>query len=81
MALHITTSAATPIPLSAGILIMVNAALTGTITVADTAGTQGIITNPTVGNQFLYYGANGAFTVTASTTCDLSVSVLSRTVM
>lgn len=77
--IHITTSAATPLPLTNGILITVNAALTGSIVVADGATTIATITNPIVGNQFPYYGFAGIPTVTASTTCDITVSLLNRT--
>lgn len=80
MAIHITASGAAAIPASAGILIQVNAALTGTITVTDTSATQAVITNPTVGQQYVYYGCVGNFSVNPSATCDISVSVLSRSI-
>lgn len=59
-----------------GILVQVNAALTGTITVADGGVTKAVITNPGVGNMFKYYGFSGAVTITSSATCDVTVSVL-----
>lgn len=89
MAKNITTGTATDIASQAyGILITVNAALTGTI-ITTTAGstqygtaadTKGTITNPTVGNSFKYLGLNqaGKVIVTPSTTCDITVSVLTR---
>lgn len=89
MAKNITTSAATIIASNANaILITVNASLTGSITVTAAGSTQytttsstiATITNPTVGNSFSYGGLaqQGAITVTASTTCDITVSVLSK---
>ena len=63
-------------PGARGILIQVNAALTGTLTVKDGSTTVGIINNPGVGNTFTYYGFTGLPTVTPSTTCDATVSTL-----
>jgi len=58
--------------------IQVNAALTGTIKVIDgTSGTTAnvaTITNPGVGNQFIYYNFTSGVRVIASTTCDITVS-------
>lgn len=59
-----------------GILIQVNTALTGTITVADGGTTKAVITNPAVGNTFTYYGFLGAVTVNPSATTDITVSIL-----
>lgn len=89
MALNIKTGTATDIASQAyGILITVNAALTGTIITSVAGSTQygtaaatiGTVTNPTVGNSFKYLGLNqaGKVTVTPSTTCDITVSVLTR---
>lgn len=78
--IYITTGATTTIADAAnGILIQVNAALTGTITVIDGGVTKGIITNPTVGQQYRYYGFTGRAQLTTSTTCDITVSVLNTT--
>lgn len=63
-----------------GLLITVNAALTGTITVADINGTQAIITNPAAGAAYRYYGLEGTVTVNPSATCDITVSVLNKSV-
>ncbi len=60
-----------------GLFIQVNAALTGTLTVKDDSTTKAVITNPAVGNQFVYYGFTGVCTVTPSTTCDATASALS----
>lgn len=89
MALNITTGTATDVAAQASaILIQVNAALTGNIIVATAGssqyGTSGAtiatITNPTVGSEYRYGGLaqQGKVTVTPSTTCDISVTVLSR---
>ncbi len=75
--IYITTGATTPIAAAAtGILIQVNASLTGTITVTDGGVTKAIITNPTVGLSFRYYGFTGAAAIVTSTTCDITVSIL-----
>lgn len=60
-----------------GIRVTVNAALTGTITVTDTGATIAVITNPAVGGSFIYFGFKGAAAVNPSTTCDVTVSILS----
>lgn len=60
-----------------GMLIQVNAALTGTLTVTDGGTTKAVITNPTVGSQYRYYGFTGAAAVNPSATCDITVSILS----
>lgn len=61
------------------ILITVNEALTGTITVIDgTAGTTAnvaIITNPTVGTYYEYWGFDNGVRIVTSATCDICVSV------
>lgn len=78
--IYITTGATTTIvDATNGILITVNAALTGSITVQDAGTTKAIITNPLVGNAFRYYGFTGQVKLITSTTCDITVSVLSRT--
>lgn len=76
---YLTTGGAVTVATKAyGIHIQVNAALTGTITVTDTTVTMAIITNPTVGSAFRYYGFGGQIQVNPSTTCDVTVSVLSH---
>lgn len=77
--IYITTTAAATIDRVNGILVQVNAALTGTITVADAGATKAIITNPTVGSMFKYYGFAGAVTITSNASCDVTVSVLNGT--
>lgn len=87
MAKNLTTSAATVVASNAqALFIQVNAALTGTITITAAGSTQygtgsstiATITNPTVGNVFRYGGLAqvGAITVTPSTTCDITVTML-----
>lgn len=77
--IYITTGTTTTLPQVNGILIQVNAALTGTITINDGGVAKGIITNPTVGLQFRYYGFAGVPTIVTSTTCDITVSILNTT--
>lgn len=60
-----------------------NGALTGNIIVIDgtsgTAANVAIITNPTVGSRYEYYGLQNGLRVIASTTCDVTVAAdLSR---
>lgn len=77
--IYLTASGATTIATSCyGILIQVNAALTGTLTVTDGGTTKAVITNPTVGSVYTYYGFTGQVQVNPSTTCDVTVSVLNR---
>jgi hypothetical protein len=59
------------------LLITVNTALTGTITVADSSGTIAVITNPTVGSFYQYWDLTGPVTVTPSATCDITVNTSS----
>lgn len=77
---YITTATTTQV--STGtcrkVLVQINAALTGTITVVD--GTTGstanvaIITNPTVGLQFEYWDFGTGVRIVTSATCDITVS-------
>jgi hypothetical protein len=60
------------------VLITVNAALTGTITVIDgTSGTTAnvaVITNPAVGDQFEYWDFSTGVRIVTSATCDITVN-------
>lgn len=81
MAKYITGSGSTTVAAAAdGVFIQVNAALTGTITLAVGGTTFAVITNPTVGSQYKYGGLHGqgALTVNPSTTCDITVSIINR---
>jgi hypothetical protein len=78
--IYITTTAPATIDAANGLLVQVNAALTGTITITDGGTTKAIITNPGVGNLFRYYGFTSSVVVTASTSCNVTVSVLNTTV-
>lgn len=74
---YITTATTTTVADGGyGLLIQVNAALTGTITVTDATVTKAIITNPTVGLQFRYLGFKGAIALVTNATCDITASVL-----
>jgi len=63
------------------VLITVNAALTGTITVIDNiAGTTanvGIITNPTVGTRYEYWDFITGVRIVTSASCDITVNTMS----
>lgn len=84
--IHITASGAQSIGLADCILITVNGALTGTITVTTAgstqygtpAGTVAVITNPTVGSSFKYGGlrTQGVVSINPSATTDITVSFL-----
>lgn len=78
---YITTGTKT-ITAANGLLIQVNAALTGTLTLAAGGTTFAVITNPTVGSQYRYNGlrGQGTITVVASATCDATISLLNRDV-
>ncbi len=80
---YITTGATTQCFTGAvsKVLIQVNAALTGTITVIDgTSGTTAnvaVITNPTVGGKYEYWDFQSGVRVVTSTTCDICVNTSS----
>jgi hypothetical protein len=80
---YITSSGSQTVAAAAnGLLIQVNAALTGTITLAAGGTTFAIITNPTVGSQYRYNGLRnqGAITVNPNGSCDITVSFLNKDV-
>jgi len=80
---YITASGATTVASAAnGLLVQVNAALAGTITLQAGGVTFAIISNPTVGSQYRYGGlsAKGAITVNPSATTDITVTLLNKTV-
>ena len=62
------------------VILQVNAALTGNIKVIDnTAGTTAnvaIITNPTVGTRYEYYGFTSGVRIIASAACDITVCAI-----
>jgi hypothetical protein len=79
--IYITASGSQPVTTAAtGILVTVNAALTGTITLQAGSTTFAIITNPTVGSSFRYYGlrGQGAITANPSATCNITISLINR---
>lgn len=79
MAVYITASGATSIGERDGLMVQVNTALTGSITLQKGGSTFAVITNPTVGSQYRYTGLRGQgnITVNPSATCDITVNVLS----
>lgn len=79
---HITASGAVNLANSRlrKVKIMVNAALTGTITVSDETGTGGtpivaVITNPTVGSVYEYWDLQTGLTINPSATCDITADI------
>jgi hypothetical protein len=64
------------------VLVQVNAALTGTITLYDattgTTGVSAVITNPGVGSVFEYWDFAVGVRVVTSATCDITVSFSDR---
>ena len=57
------------------VLIQVNAALTGTITVLDGTKAVAVITNPTVGSQYAYWNFQNSVSVNPNGNCDITVNV------
>lgn len=77
---YITAAATTQVhtgPLKK-VVITVNTALTGTITVIDgTSGTTanvGVITNPTVGSRYEFWDFTEGLRLVTSATCDITVN-------
>lgn len=76
---YITTGATTQVKTGMvySVLITVNTALTGSITVIDgTTGTTAnvaVITNPTVGQAYRYWDLVNGLRIVTSTTCDITV--------
>lgn len=80
---YITASGSQTVAAGAdGLLIQVNTALTGTITLQAGGVTFAVITNPLAGDQFRYAGLRGQgdITVNPSGTTDITVSFLNRNV-
>lgn len=77
---YITTGATTQVATGAirKVLITVNTALTGTVTVLDnTTGTTAnvaVITNPTVGSMYEYWDFTAGVRIVTSTTCDITIN-------
>lgn len=77
---HVTSGSAISVSGACSrVLITVNAALTGTITISDETGTAGspvvgIITNPTVGSSFEYWDLKNGVCITPNATCEITVS-------
>lgn len=77
---YITTATTTQVADSPAkkVVIQVNAALTGTITVIDgTTGTTAnvaVITNPGVGARFEYFDFTTGVRIVTSASCDVTVS-------
>lgn len=76
--IHVTTGSTTTLPVTYGVRISNNLALTGTITVNDAGSAVAIITNPTVGQFYEYWGFTGVPTIVTSTTCDITIMPFSK---
>lgn len=75
---YMTTGATYTIGTGYGIVIQVNAPLTGTITVKDGNNTVAVIASVVPVGQYYYYGFSGSISVIPSATTDSTVSVLNR---
>lgn len=75
---YITAATTYSIGKAYGLLVTVNTALTGTLTIADGGTTVAVITNPTVGTMYRYFGFNGTITVVNNATADVTVSLLNH---
>lgn len=77
---YITTATTTQVSDSPAtkVIVQVNAALTGTITVIDgnsgTTANVAVITNPTVGLKFEYWNFTTGVRIVTSASCDVTVS-------
>lgn len=88
MAINITGSGATSVGLAKGILVQMNAALTGSVTITAAGSTQygtaaqtlATITNPTVGESHRIGGLHGqgAISINPSGSTDLTVTKINR---
>lgn len=77
--IYITSSGSTTVADSCvGILIQVNAPLTGTITITDATVTKAVLASVVPVGQYRYYGFKGAAAVNPSATCDITVSILQQ---
>lgn len=75
---RITTAATTVIGRCYGIRIEVAAALTGTVTITDTNGTQAVLPIACPAGGKVYYGFTGSVSITNSATEEMTVSLLNR---
>lgn len=75
---YMTTGQAYTIGAVYGILVQVNAPLTGTITIADGVGTKAVMASIVPVGQYRYFGFTGTVIVTPSATTDATVSVLNH---
>lgn len=88
MAQHLTSSSTVATLVADGVVIVNNAALTGTLTVTNggstqygtASGTIAIITNPTAGETHRYNGLRtlGTISVTPNANCDVTVDSLGQ---
>lgn len=75
---RITTAATYTIGAAYGLRLEIATALTGTVTIADSRGTQAVLPVAAAAGGKVYYGFVGSITVTNSATEEITVSVLNR---
>lgn len=75
---RITTAATYTIGQVYGLRLEIATALTGTVTIADSRGTQAVLPIAAAAAGKVYYGFQGAVTITNSATEEITVSALNR---
>lgn len=75
---RITTAATYTIGAVYGLRLEIATALTGTVTIADSRGTQAVLPISAAASGKVYYGFQGSVTVTNSATEEITVSALNH---
>lgn len=78
--IYLLTAGVATLPLCYGLRIQVNKALTGTYTVKDGSSTVAVVTNPTVGQPYEYWGFSDVPTVTSSADGDATIMPINSSV-
>lgn len=76
--IYVTSAATYTVGRTYGIQLSINKATTGTVTIADSDGTKGVVAVGTAAQDKTYYGFNGSVTVTTSAAEDITISALGR---
>jgi hypothetical protein len=77
--IYVTTAQTYTIGPAHGLRVEINQPTTGTVTIADAQGTKAIIAATTPAQGKIYYGFNGAVTVTNASAENITVSILNTT--